>query len=132
MTKADFEKLAIERLEEAKILLDAKKYSGAYYLAGYGVECALKACIAKTTKRNSYPDKDFAIRCYTHKLGSLLELAGIQDAVTDDSTIRLLWAIVKDWNEQSRYSRTVQKKARELYEAIAGDNGILSWIRKHW
>ena len=30
------------RLREAKLLLDAKDWDGAYYLAGYAVEFALK------------------------------------------------------------------------------------------
>jgi HEPN domain-containing protein len=35
------------RLKEATALLNLRMYDGAYYLAGYAVECALKACIAK-------------------------------------------------------------------------------------
>ena len=61
MNRTDFQKLAEERIAEAKILLDAGKWSGAYYLAGYAVECALKACIAKMTKSEDFPDKDFPL-----------------------------------------------------------------------
>jgi hypothetical protein len=39
-------KLAMARLAEARILLDAGEFSGAYYLAGYAIECAIKARIA--------------------------------------------------------------------------------------
>ena len=38
---------AAERLREAKALLSVRCWSGAYYLAGYAVECGLKACIIK-------------------------------------------------------------------------------------
>ena len=68
MKRSDFQKLAEIRIAEAEILLKAKKYDGAYYLAGYAVECALKACVAKRTARYDYPDKDLANQCYTHKL----------------------------------------------------------------
>jgi HEPN domain-containing protein len=49
MTRKDLQKLAAIRLKEAKLLLAANAPDGAYYLAGYAVECALKACIAKAT-----------------------------------------------------------------------------------
>jgi HEPN domain-containing protein len=47
MNRSDFHRLTEIRIKEAKVLLDRKCYEGAYYLAGYAVECALKACIAK-------------------------------------------------------------------------------------
>jgi hypothetical protein len=37
--------LARTRLKDAKALLGRKRWSGAYYLSGYVVECALKACL---------------------------------------------------------------------------------------
>ncbi len=46
-TRAEFQQLAEARLEEAKTPLDAGKWDGAYYLAGYAVELALKASIIK-------------------------------------------------------------------------------------
>jgi HEPN domain-containing protein len=51
MNRADLQQLAELRITEAKVLLDNGFYAGAYYLAGYAVECALKACIAKLTNR---------------------------------------------------------------------------------
>lgn len=44
-TRVEFQRLAEARLVEAKALLDVGKWDGAYYLAGYAVELALKACI---------------------------------------------------------------------------------------
>jgi HEPN domain-containing protein len=68
------------RLDEAKVLLDAGKWAGAYYLAGYAVECALKACVARLMQAEVFPDKDFAVKCYTHNLEALLALAGLSRA----------------------------------------------------
>jgi HEPN domain-containing protein len=56
MNRYDFQKLARIRLEEAKVLLRHGKYEGCYYLCGYAVEFALKACIAKMTERYDFPD----------------------------------------------------------------------------
>ena len=55
MNRADFRQLALCRLEEAEVLLRTRKFSGAYYLAGYAIECALKARLAKQTKRYDFP-----------------------------------------------------------------------------
>jgi HEPN domain-containing protein len=56
MNRGDFQELSIIRLQDAKILLDNKCYDGAYYLSGYVVECALKACIAKKTREHDFPN----------------------------------------------------------------------------
>lgn len=63
------------RLKEANALLAAGFPDGAYYLAGYAVECALKACIAKATQRYDFPDKDSANASYTHNLEKLITVA---------------------------------------------------------
>jgi hypothetical protein len=41
--RADFQHLARARVKEAEILINAGEFDGAYYLAGYALECALKA-----------------------------------------------------------------------------------------
>jgi HEPN domain-containing protein len=61
--------------EKPKFSFKAGEYSGAYYLAGYAVECALKACFAKGVKRYDFPDKDRAGKIFTHKLAELARLA---------------------------------------------------------
>ncbi len=45
MDRADFQRLALDHIADAKALLAARRWGGAYYLAGYAVECGLKACI---------------------------------------------------------------------------------------
>ena len=48
MTKGDLEKLALLRLEDAIFLLQATRFSSAYYLAGYAVELALNTTAQRT------------------------------------------------------------------------------------
>jgi len=40
-----FYRVAYQRFEEAEILYEAERFTGAVYLAGYSVECMLKALI---------------------------------------------------------------------------------------
>jgi len=45
VTRLEWQQLAERWLVDAKRLLDDHRWSAAYYLAGYAVECGLKACI---------------------------------------------------------------------------------------
>jgi HEPN domain-containing protein len=47
MNRADFKRLALTRLDDARILLNKKRYSASYYVAGYVIECALKGLPCK-------------------------------------------------------------------------------------
>ena len=62
MNRTDLQQLADVRIAEAHALLTlaVPMSDGAYYLAGYAVECALKACIAKTVNQHDFPDKELA------------------------------------------------------------------------
>jgi HEPN domain-containing protein len=63
--RKDLQALANARLRDAEILLKNRRFDGAYYLAGYAVECAIKACVAKKTQRYDFPDKDLAIQVHS-------------------------------------------------------------------
>jgi HEPN domain-containing protein len=137
VNRTDLQNLANERIAEAKILLDAGKWSGAYYLAGYAVECGLKACIAKLTKPDEFPDKNFGAKCWVHDIEPLVKLAGLEtqrdaDAATNVN-LSANWATVRAWRETSRYERKTQADAQALYDAITHDpDGVLPGIRLQW
>jgi HEPN domain-containing protein len=138
MNRADFRKLAIDRIADAKVLLAARRWAAAYYLAGYAVECGLKSCvIAYLMRTDQFPEKRFSEQCWTHSLRQLLALAGLKAdldaASTADPDLLANLEIVKDWSESSRYARTTKVKAEELYDAITDKkHGVLSWIKGHW
>src|SRR5438105_386687 len=116
-SRADFEKLMALRMKEAKLLLEHKDWSGAYYLAGYAVEFALKIrIISQLMKSDTFPDKKLAENFYKHDLTLLRKAAGLEDEMDQDSAISLQWDIVRDWSEQSRYEiGTTKQEATELY-----------------
>jgi hypothetical protein len=108
----------------------------AYYLTGLAVECALKACIARNTKRHDFPPGQDAVKdIYTHKLGKLMGAAKLQAAFDADiktnSSLNKNWAVVKDWDVSSRYL-TKGLNGRDLYRAVAGKNGVMQWLRQRW
>ena len=137
-TKAEFQELAADRLVEAKALLDLGKWDGAYYLAGYAVELALKACIIKMLMTtDAFPDKEFSKNCYTHgveKLVGLAKLEGPRKSAMDvDAELKSNWGLARDWSEQKRYHRIAKNEAEALYIAIAdAAHGVFSWIKIQW
>jgi HEPN domain-containing protein len=66
MNRADFQKISLKKIAEAKTLLKEKAYSGAYYLAGLSIECAFKARLAKAIQKYEFPDKKFVNEIYIH------------------------------------------------------------------
>jgi HEPN domain-containing protein len=78
MNREDLQLLSDLRLREAQLLHRAGEYSGAYYLAGYAVECGLKACFARSVREHDFPDRDRAPRVFTHKLRELVKLARLE------------------------------------------------------
>lgn len=137
MNRKVFQELARIRIQEARTLLDAGHYPGAYYLIGYAVECALKACISKQVKRYDFPDKKFIADAHTHKLEALIGLAGLSLDLRRDRdaepNLDANWLVVKDWKESFRYdSGITRQQAHDLFFACTGRNGILSWIKRRW
>lgn len=125
------------RLREARALARLGMNDGAYYLAGYCIECALKACIAKATVRHEFPDKKKADLSYTHSLRGLLSVAELEKALAQelkrDIAFRNNWDLVQSWTERSRYATIPAATAKKLVEAIGDRNhGILRWIKLHW
>ena len=138
MNRNDLQKISGIRLKEASTLLKSGYYAGAYYLAGYCIECGIKSCIAKQTKRHEFPNKELANKAWSHDLENLIGIAGLtrelQLEMKNNSALQLNWAIVKDWNEASRYDINISKsQAKDFYSACsARTDGILSWVKKRW
>ena len=137
MNRAGFQQLAELRLREAEALLAAGLPDGAYYLAGYSVECALKACIAKRTQLHDFPEKKLVNDSHTHNLKELLRLAELKtelDSVLDaDPEMRSNLETVQDWSETARYQRKTVLDTIALLTAIESqEGGLLPWIRQRW
>jgi hypothetical protein len=137
IAKNDLEKLAQLRIDDAIILLNAGRASSAYYLAGYSVELALKACISKLFQKGVIPDKQFVSSIYTHKFENLISLAGLKpnlDAeIKMNSQFAIFWAIATKWSEESRYELWDTVSAVSLVQAIHDpSNGVLKWVKQHW
>jgi HEPN domain-containing protein len=126
------------RLSEAHTLFAGGHHDGAYYLAGYVIECAIKACIAKPTAAHDFPPRpDDVRRMYSHNLVELVKVAELEGAwlseLAADPIFARYWRVVANWNEQGRYARWTERQAADLLEAAANqDHGVLQWLQGFW
>ncbi len=139
LNRRDFQKLSILRLKEAKILFKSGSPQGAFYLAGYAIECALKACIAKQTRQSEFPPSRRVIEeYYKHDPTALIGAAQLRPALDAERATNLdfeeNWKVVSGWSEQIRYSHSVSEpEARDLIAAISDRrNGVLPWLKRYW
>jgi hypothetical protein len=134
--RATFQQLAELRLAEAKLLLAHGLPSGAYYLAGYAIECALKAIIAKDFRANEIPDLKYVRDIYTHDLSALLRLANLEEELgaekKNNPELYDCWTTVKTWSEAARYIVWTEADASAILDGVGGDKGLLQWVRNRW
>ena len=138
MNRREFHELAALRLAEAKALLDAGFPDGAYYLAGYAVECGLTACLSRQTRQHDFPPEPRTVAdMYTHELEKLISRAELRvqldSEMLGDPIFADNWRTARAWSERSRDERWSAAEAERLYRAIADRrHGVLRWIRRYW
>src|SRR6476619_6836322 len=108
VNRVEWQQLAERWLVDAKSLLDDHRWSAAYYLAGYAVECGLKACVLVrlvATPEVIFENKKFSENCWTHSLSELVKQAGLETRRAADGAANPVlgknWLVVKDWSEKA-------------------------------
>lgn len=109
------------------MLLDAGLDSGAFYLAGYGVELALKALLTRDLSSYVLPDKKAVDAAHTHDLRRLAEQAGLDPE--SDANVRVAWNVVTNWGPESRYQEHSATRAREMVESA---EEVVKWLKPTW
>lgn len=139
MNRAALQQLSDERIEDARVSIAAKPWAGAYYLAGYALECALKSCVLAYIDRTGiiFEDKKYAQNCWTHDIEDLVRQAGLtierDKAAGTNITLGQHWLIAKDGSETSRYRISTQLQAEKLFHALTDNsNGVLPWMKNFW
>lgn len=138
LNRETLQRFADGRVEEARVLLQHQHWTGAYYLTGLGVECALKACLARAVQQHDFPDKSFINRAYTHKLEELAKLDAelwiqLSNEMGMNAALRNNWSTVRQWDDEKRYWAVEEAEALSLYSATTEPvTGVLEWIRRRW
>jgi len=109
MDRAQLQQLAELRVQDAEALLTVSRWDAAYYLLGYAIECALKACVAKQFRLHEVPDKELVNSFYTHSFDRLLAISGVKSNLE------------------------IRRKVDTRYEAVTNSaTGILPWLKTQW
>jgi HEPN domain-containing protein len=140
VNRIEWQQIAERWLIDAKRLLDDHRWAAAYYLAGYAVECGLKACILARVAGAPeviFDDRRFSEKCWTHSIPELVKLADLEATRAADAAanpdLYKNWLVVNVWNEKVRYQSSSHQRAKKLYAAITDHpNGVMPWIRAHW
>ena len=138
MNRIDLQKISRLRVKEARALLQAGYFQGAYYLLGYSLECAIKACIAKQVAKHDFPVLQTVKDSHIHDLAKLLRTAGLYDKLVNDGktapALSVNWAIAKDWSSSVRYQDDKTPQAvKDFFSACTSPkHGILNWLKKSW
>ena len=141
-TRAKWQQLAEDRILDAQAHLvpAVGRWSAAYYLIGYAVECGLKSCVLALVGAHPeviYEERRFSPDAWTHDIESLVVLARLEvDRDADSAANPALytnWQRVAEWTEESRYLQKTRPEAERLFEAVAHPNdGVMQWIRLRW
>lgn len=111
MNRIQWQRVAKERLKDAKALLGRKRWAGAYYLSGYVIECGLKACLLRHLGESDavFSDKKYLrdlLECWTHDLVTLVRLAGLDAdfgaACGANPALNVYWGDTGAWSRTGR------------------------------
>jgi hypothetical protein len=99
-----FYQSAKQRFEDAVFLLSAQRTTGAIYLAGYSVECMLKALILSLTPKGNRSNMLKTFRgSKAHSFDWLKNEYFEQGGTPFPSKVSKLFALVNTWGTELRY-----------------------------
>jgi HEPN domain len=99
-----FYRCADLRLVEARILRKADQTTGAVYLAGYGVECMLKALILEATRSNKREEMMASFRGMAgHNFDWLRNQYLLSGGIRFPPAVARAFTLVSDWSTELRY-----------------------------
>src|SRR5262249_15111740 len=110
-----------ERAVDARILYDQSRIVAAVYLAGYAVECSLKAYLQRVGGR--FPTSGQA----GHDLRALWRACGFRLAALGDSPGNRTY-FVERWNSGLRYSDTLDT-VLDAGVLVEGAAQLVGWIQ---
>jgi hypothetical protein len=124
-----FYRCALRRFEEANILRKADKLTtGAVYLAGYSIECMLKALILNGLSKSKQEDMLNTFRgSKAHDFGWLREQYLLNGGARFPPNVSANFTLVNEWSTDLRY---VPKNltAQEIDDFLMAATVIMKWI----
>jgi hypothetical protein len=109
-------------------------------MAGYAIECALKACIVRRFEGEPgliFAERDVTNQSWTHDFDKLIKAASVQTELEAEKSLNpqfaANWLLVGKWSEASRYTTRQQAEVDEFFRAVFDDpDGVLTWVMDRW
>jgi HEPN domain-containing protein len=118
---------ADKRRIEASILIKAAQPTGAVYLAGYVVECMLKALNIETQPDNLQGSRLEELKRIGHNLTKLLELYIRDGGSRPPANVVRAFTLVSDWASDIRYDPREVKPA-EADRFLKAVDDVYRWV----
>lgn len=127
--EAFLRKVESKRAVAAATVEDRLACNEAWLAAGFAVEFAIKALIMRKERLNAWPSKEARAELYTHELGQLFRVAGI-DLKKIPKPLRAAVRTVLDWNRAHEYAsgRMARANARSMVAAAFDEEGVVAWL----
>ncbi|MGQ0683384.1 hypothetical protein [Bradyrhizobium sp.] len=136
LPRGTLRRLALAKVDDARLLFENNRFSNSYYLYGYGIELGLKACIARLMLAETVPDKAILRGFLDHEIVKLVGLAGLADllrAERENPEFDVRWAIVAEWSVESRYDMIDAVSATAMKDAVENTEfGVMKWLQRYW
>lgn len=116
-----FMMVAQERYADAKALASKKRWSGAIYLAGYAIECSLKAYLCRMRR-----EPTLSAQYRTHDLVQLRDAAV---AIASDDLVVETLQTLPNWSSVYRYG-TRSPGTSTVYDFVSQAGDILRCLSK--
>lgn len=125
------------RMDDARALLNAVRWRGAMYLAGYSVECLLKTKLMRMfdcrhlleleeeLQRRGVLANDATV--FTHQLERLLELTNALERLRQNREHWQLFNLVNRWVPAWRYTADLSNQ-EDAYDFIEAVDKLARWI----
>lgn len=122
-----FYRCAFQRYEEAEVLFLADYGNGAVYLAGYGIECILKALVLASVRETDRPDTIKSFRgAKAHEYEWLRSMYLTNGGARFPREVTRQFTLVNDWSTDLRYTpRAVRADDAQAFLAAAA--AIIRW-----
>lgn len=126
-----------QRLADAKVLLNASRWRGAMYMAGYAVECLLKTRLMHIYDCKNLRELEDLLRqrsilpvnrtVFTHQLEDLLRLTPGYNRLMRNREMLPLFNKVNQWTPNWRYTSKSTNR-REAIEFMTSIESFMQWI----
>lgn len=121
---------AIQRYDDADVLRKAEHTTGCVYLAGYGIECILKALLLESVPAGRRPAilRSFRERGHGHDYDWIRASYFENGGARFPSEISRQFVLVNEWSTELRYDSRILK-LNEAEQFLNAARAIIKWAQ---